>query len=215
MSLAYLPGQDGVDLRLTIRDVAPEVADRLLSGAITALRERVGVYAYGEDRDDLAATVLELCKRGGLHIAVGESCTGGLLGARLTAIPGSSAVMTGGVIAYSNAVKTEMLGVPTALIERHGAVSEPVAVAMASGARSRVGAEIGVGVTGVAGPDGGTPDKPVGLVWIAVDVGGTVQARGPRLIGDRAEIRYRASQTALDMMRRLVSDRLAAATAGV
>jgi nicotinamide-nucleotide amidase len=215
VSLAYLPGQDGVDLRVTVRDVAAADAERLLSEAMTALRGRVGHYAYGEDRDDLAATVLDLCKRSGLHLAVAESCTGGLLGARLTAIPGSSAVVNGGVIAYSNAVKTDMLGVPADLIERHGAVSEPVAVAMASGARARVGSEIGVGITGVAGPDGGTADKPVGLVWIAVDVDGTVQARGPRFIGDRREIRYRATQAALDMMRRLLADRAAAATAGV
>jgi nicotinamide-nucleotide amidase len=206
LSLAYLPGQDGVDLRVTARHLAPEIADQRLAEAITALRERVGRYAYGEDREDLAATVLDLCRERNLHIAVGESCTGGLLGARLTAIPGSSAVVEGGVIAYSNAVKQDMLDVSAEAIARHGAVSEPVAIAMAEGARRRVGTNIGVGITGVAGPDGGTPEKPVGLVWIAVAIGDAVQARGPRLVGDRGEIRYRATQAALDMIRRMLTD---------
>jgi nicotinamide-nucleotide amidase len=206
LSLAYLPGQEGVDLRLTLRDRSPDDADAVLQHGISALRDRVGRHAYGEEREDLASTVLELCKARGLRIAVAESCTGGLLGARLTAIPGSSAVVEGGVIAYSNAVKTALLGVDADIIDAEGAVSEAVAIAMASGARHRVGADIGVGITGVAGPDGGTPAKPVGLVWVAVDLAGTVRARGPRLVGDRAEIRFRATQTALDMMRRMLTD---------
>jgi nicotinamide-nucleotide amidase len=193
-----------VDLRVTVRDRGPDAADAALAAAICALRERVSRYAYGEDGVDLAATVLELCKQRHLRIAVGESCTGGLLGARLTAVPGSSAVVQGGVIAYSNAAKTALLGVAPDTIERHGAVSEAVAIAMAAGARERLGAEIGIGITGIAGPDGGTPEKPVGLVWVAVDVAGTVQARGPRLVGDRGEIRFRATQAALDMARRLI-----------
>ena len=205
-SLAYLPGPDGVDLRVTIRDEPPDFADAALASAIAALRDRVARYAYGEDGQDLAATVLDLCKAHNVRIAVAESCTGGLLGARLTAVPGSSAVVLGGVIAYSNAVKTALLGVPAEMIEEHGAVSEPVAVAMAHGARVGIGADIGIGITGVAGPDGGTPEKPVGLVWIAADIAGTVQARGPRLVGDRAEIRYRATQAALDMVRRGLAD---------
>lgn len=205
LPLAYLPGQDGVDLRVTVRDVSPDAADAALGHAIGVLRERVGPYAYGEERDDLAAVVLALCKERGLRIAVGESCTGGLLGARLTAIPGSSAVVEGGVIAYSNAVKTELLSVPAELIAEHGAVSEPVARAMADGARAHTGADIGIGITGVAGPDGGTPEKLVGLVWIAVTSGHAAKARGPRLVGDRSEIRYRATQVALDMVRRMVA----------
>ena len=206
LSLAYLPAPDGVDLRVTIRDEPPDIADAALASAIAALRVRVARYAYGEDGQDLAATVLDLCKAHNVRIAVAESCTGGLLGARLTAVPGSSAVVLGGVIAYSNAVKTALLGVPAEMIEEHGAVSEPVAVAMAHGARVGIGADIGIGITGVAGPDGGTPEKPVGLVWIAADIAGTVQARGPRLVGDRAEIRYRATQAALDMVRRGLAD---------
>jgi nicotinamide-nucleotide amidase len=133
---------------------------------------------------------------------VAESCTGGLLAARLTSIAGSSDVVLGGVVAYSNAVKESLVGVASGTLERHGAVSEAVARAMAGGIRARLGASIGVGITGVAGPGGGTPEKPVGLVWIAVDFGASQRAYGGRFVGDRAEIRFRASQAALDLIRR-------------
>ncbi|HEX7124093.1 MAG TPA: nicotinamide-nucleotide amidohydrolase family protein, partial [Gemmatimonadaceae bacterium] len=156
----------------------------------------------GDDSTDLAAVVLERCRARGLRIAVAESCTGGLLGARLTSISGSSAVVLGGVIAYANEVKIAALGVDPGLLGRVGAVSEEVAKAMATGVRDRFGAEIGVGITGVAGPTGGTPDKPVGLVWIAADVGGSMRSYGGHFVGDRAEIRFRATQSALDMIRR-------------
>jgi nicotinamide-nucleotide amidase len=205
LSLAYLPGPEGVDLRLTARDRSAVDADAALASGIAQLRTHVARYAYAEDATDLAAVVLDMCEHRALHIAVAESCTGGLLGARLTAIPGSSAVVLGGVIAYSNEVKERMLGVSAATLERHGAVSEEVAVEMAAGARSVLGAEIGIGITGVAGPGGGTEQKPVGLVWIAVDWNGLRRAVGPRLIGDRGEIRFRATQVALDLVRRMVA----------
>ena len=206
LSLAYLPGPDGVDLRVTSRDLASDATDGALSRAVDTLRERATRYAYAEDQRDLAAVVLELCESRSLHVGVAESCTGGLLGARLTAIPGSSTVVEGGVIAYSNVVKMRLLGVREATLQQSGAVSEQTAREMASGVRAALGVEIGVGITGVAGPGGGTPDKPVGLVWIAVDVAGAVRAIGPRLNGDRAEIRYRATQAALDLVRRMVAD---------
>jgi nicotinamide-nucleotide amidase len=206
LSLAYLPGPDGVDLRVTSRDKAADVADALLARAVASLRDRVSRYAYADDQKDLAAVVLDLCAARGFHIGVAESCTGGLLGARLTAIPGSSSVVEGGVIAYSNAVKTQLLGVSKESLEEHGAVSERVATEMAAGVRLRLGAEVGIAITGVAGPGGGTPEKPVGLVWISVDVNGATRAIGPRLIGDRAEVRYRATQAALDLVRRMVAD---------
>ena len=202
LSLAYLPGQEGVDLRLTSRDRSIADSDEALRVATARLRECVSRYAYGEDGADLAAAVLTACEERGLHIAVAESCTGGLLGARLTAIPGSSSVVVGGVIAYSNEVKRDLLGVRPETLEAHGAVSEPVAVEMAAGARRATGAEIGIAITGVAGPGGGTAEKPVGLVWIAVDLSGTVRTHGSRFIGDRAEIRFRSTQAALDIVRR-------------
>jgi len=205
LSLAYLPGQEGVDLRVTARDRTSDDVDEALGRAIASLRERVARYAYADDQTDLASVVLDECAARGLHIAVAESCTGGLLGARLTAIPGSSKVVEGGIISYSNTAKHRVLGVPTETIERHGAVSEQVAVAMAAGARQRVGAEIGIAITGVAGPGGGSAEKPVGLVWIAVDVAGTVRTHSSRFIGDRAEIRFRATQAALDIVRHMLT----------
>lgn len=202
LSLAYLPGPEGIDLRVTARDRAPDDADAALGRAIEMLRARVARYAYAEGRTDMAEVVLAACAERGLRVAVAESCTGGLLGARLTAIPGSSAVVLGGVIAYANDVKQAQLGVSEETIERHGAVSEEVATEMATGARRRLGAEIGIAITGVAGPGGGSAEKPVGLVWIAADVCGDVRTHGSRFIGDRAEIRFRSTQAALDIVRR-------------
>ena len=200
--LAYLPNAEGTDLRLTVRGAAPDEAERRLAASADRLRGVVGDAVYGEDGADLAAVVLDLCRARGLTIGVAESCTGGLLGARLTAIPGSSDVVVGGVIAYSNGLKTSLLGVPERLLEKQGAVSEPVVRALASGAREATGASIGVGITGIAGPGGGTEEKPVGTVWIASDLNGAVEARRLRLIGDRAEVRQRAAQAALEMVRR-------------
>jgi nicotinamide-nucleotide amidase len=202
LALAYLPGSDGVDLRLTSWSLPAREAERALRAAATKVREKVGRYSYGENDDDLAALMLAECAARDATIAVAESCTGGLLGARLTAVPGSSRVLLGGTIAYANEVKTRELGVPAAMIEEHGAVSEPVARQMAAGARLRFGSTIGIGITGIAGPDGGTPDKPVGTVWVAVDVAGEVRAVRAVLPGNRDEIRYRAAQLALDRLRR-------------
>ena len=200
-SLAYLPGQEGVDLRLTVRDARPDDADRTLREAADALRARLGRFWYADGPTDLADVVITACRAQSLHLAVAESCTGGLLASRLTSVPGSSHAFTGGVIAYDNSVKVGQLGVDSSVIDLHGAVSEEVARAMAFGVRSLMGASIGVGITGVAGPDGGTAAKPVGLVYIAVDRGGSVAVHGGRFVGDRAEIRFRATQAALNMIR--------------
>lgn len=202
VGLAYLPNAEGTDLRVTVRGVQPEEADRRLAASAARLRDVVGDAVYGEDGADLAAVVLDLCRAREMTIGVAESCTGGLLGARLTAVAGSSDVVLGGVIAYSNGLKTALLGVPAALLEEHGAVSEPVVRAMAVGVRAAAGSAIGVAITGIAGPGGGTEEKPVGTVWIATDLGGVLEARRLRLIGDRAEIRQRAAQAALEMIRR-------------
>ena len=220
LSLAYLPNPDGVDLRLTARGMTPEAADRALHDAAAIVRSHIGDVTYGEDDTDLAAVVLDLCRREHLRLAVAESCTGGLLGARITAIPGASDVFHGGLIAYDNRVKRQLLGVLDSDLAEQGAVSEPVALQMAKGIRIRLGTEIGVAITGIAGPDGGTPEKPVGTVWIALDV---AEGRPPiprpegrppippfqrarlfRLIGDRGEIRHRAAQAALEFVRQAV-----------
>ncbi len=202
LGLAYLPNADGTDLRLTARGMRAAAADEALARGAERLRTVVGDAVYGEDGSDLAAVVLELCRSRGVTVAVAESCTGGLLGARLTAIAGSSDVVLGGVIAYANSVKTGLLGVPAPLIAEHGAVSEPVARAMASGARAALGASAALSITGIAGPGGGTEAKPVGTVWVALDQDGRVEARSYHLIGDRGEIRHRASQGALELLRR-------------
>ncbi len=200
--LSYLPGLDGVDLRLTVSGMTLSKSDAALERAAATVRQRVGAWIYGENDDDLAAIVLARLGEHAHTIAVAESCTGGLLGGRLTAVPGSSAQVLGGVIAYANHIKVEQLGVPTELIAEHGAVSEGVARAMATGVRTRFGADVGIGVTGVAGPGGGSDEKPVGTVWIAIDVQGEVHAVRPVLPGDRDEIRHRATQIALERVRR-------------
>jgi nicotinamide-nucleotide amidase len=202
VSLAYLPGIAGVDLRVTIKDVPAAHGERVLDAAVTRLRGAVGDTIYGQEDEDLAAVVLEQCRVRGLTIGVAESCTGGLLGARLTAISGSSDVVHGGVIAYANDTKRDLLGVNEDSIRAHGAVSEEVVRQMASGARRAANATVGLAITGVAGPNGGTPDKPVGTVWIGVDVNGAVETRLLKMWGDRQEIRERAAQWTMEMLRK-------------
>jgi nicotinamide-nucleotide amidase len=157
----------------------------------------VGAWVYGEGEDDLAAVVLDRARAAGLRLATAESCTGGAVGMRLTAVPGSSDVFLGGVVAYDNRVKIEQLGVESALIERAGAVSDPVARAMAEGAARAFRSELAVAVTGIAGPGGGTPEKPVGLVYLATVIPGMTEVSRHLLPGDRAEVRARAAQLAL------------------
>ena len=207
LTLAYLPGPEGVDLRLSAWQVPLEEADRRLEAAAALLRERAGEHAYGGDDADLAAVVLEAVRARRLSLATAESCTGGLVGGRLTAISGSSDVYVGGVVCYANELKTRLLGVEPALLDTHGAVSEPVALAMAQGAIERLGAGAAVSVTGIAGPGGGSNEKPVGTIWVAVAVGRRLEARHAILSGDRQEIRARAAQLSLFSLRRvLLSD---------
>lgn len=199
--LAYLPGQDGVDLRLTVRAQDSALADAQLHAAALKLRAPIERYIYGEGDTEFAALVLDECRARRFRISVAESCTGGLLAVRLTDIPGSSDVFIGGVVAYDNAVKVNDLGVRQETLDRFGAVSEETVVAMAQGALRKFGTEIAVGITGIAGPSGGTSDKPVGVVWIAVE-GPAPHAKSFVFGGDRAEIRQRAVQAALGMIRR-------------
>lgn len=202
LSLAYLPSVEGVDLRLTAWSVLPAEADRLLASGGDRLRKELGDHYYGEEETLLAAAVLEILKTRGKTLAVAESCTGGMVGARLTAIPGASAVFVGGVVGYDDTVKREQLGVPSEVLEQHGAVSEESARAMAAGAARVFQTSCAIAVTGVAGPGGGTPEKPVGTVWLAVLVDGNTTAVKRTFPGSREEIRGRSAQTALDLLRR-------------
>jgi competence/damage-inducible protein CinA-like protein len=168
------------------------------------IRERHGQYLYSTNGDTIDDQVSELL--GDMQIAVGESCTGGLMAARLTSRPGSSGCVQGGVVAYSNEAKTNLLGIDPDLIEEHGAVSPEVAEALADGAIDRFDAQIGVGITGIAGPDGGTKEKPVGYVcWCVKRDNGDKLARDIRLPGDRNEIRDRSTTVAMHMLRRLLA----------
>jgi nicotinamide-nucleotide amidase len=222
LSLAFIPGIAGVDLRLTSRGRSSVDTDAALAEGARILRDSLGDVIYGEGSTNLASIVIDACRDSKLRIAVAESCTGGMLGEHITAVAGASDVFHGGLIAYDNRVKRQLLGVLDSDLAEQGAVSEPVALQMAKGVRLRLGTEIGVSITGIAGPGGGTPEKPVGTVWIAVDVSEGrppiprpdgeppitpyAKARVFHFIGNRDEIRYRAAQAALDMIRRTVRD---------
>ena len=206
LPVAYLPSVAGIDLRLTTRGMPSGEATALLDAAIAELTSIIGDHVYGENEDDLAEVVLERARERRLRLAVAESCTGGMLGARLTAIPRASDVFVGGVIAYDDDVKVKQLGVDPATLREHGAVSEQTAREMASGIRRTLGAQIGVAITGIAGPSGGSPEKPVGLVWIAAEVGDRTRTGHRVYPGNREEIRLRASQGALDLVRRMLRD---------
>jgi nicotinamide-nucleotide amidase len=171
----------------------------------TALRTRAGGYLFAEDERPVEELVLDACRTQGLTLATAESCTGGLVAARLTSIPGSSDAFLGAVVAYADEVKAAELGVPASVLERHGAVSAETAAAMATGARQRLGAGVAVAVTGVAGPGGATADKPVGLVYLHAEAPGGSLARELNLPGEREAIRGRATVAALHLLRTLLA----------
>lgn len=204
LPIAYLPGWEGTDVRLTSRGRTAAHAAAALSAGAAIVHARAGAHAYGEDDTDLAAVVLEQCRERALCVATAESCTGGLLGGRLTAIPGASDVYPGGIVAYDNAIKERLLGVRPATLSAHGAVSEAVAREMAAGACAALGANAAMAITGIAGPSGGTVEKPVGMVWVAVRVRSETRAEMRVHTGDRSEIRLRATQAALDLLRRSI-----------
>jgi nicotinamide-nucleotide amidase len=191
-----------VDLRAYpgAEDAATWLADQLAERHADRL-----VSADGTTTDELLAQAL-LAE--GLTVATAESCTGGLLAGRLVDRPGSSAYVLGGIVSYSNEAKTALLGVPAELVAAHGAVSPEVARAMADGARAALGADVGIGVTGVAGPDGGTPEKPVGYVCLcATTASGVVVARDVRLPGNRADVRDRSVDAGIHLLLRAVTRR--------
>jgi competence/damage-inducible protein CinA-like protein len=169
------------------------------------VRERHSDTLFSDDGSTVDEQVAAMLRASGRMVAVAESCTGGLLSARLTELPGSSDCFKGGVVAYSNDVKVALAAVPVELIDRHGAVSQEVAEALADGARSRIAAELGVGLTGIAGPGGGSEEKPVGLVWISVaGPGGTRLTRSVNLPGGRLDIRERATTVGMHLLRRVL-----------
>lgn len=197
-----LASAGGVELLLTARGAdAAEARGRLVRLADT-MRSRLGIDLYGVDDESLPVVVSRLLMAQAATVAVGESCTGGLLGSALTDVPGSSAYFRGGFVCYADDLKSSLARVPEALLREHGAVSEPVARAMAEGARSACSATFGLGITGIAGPSGGTPDKPVGTVHLALADGGPGRAVKLDWPGDRDLIRRRAVTVALDLLRR-------------
>jgi nicotinamide-nucleotide amidase len=202
LTLAYLPSVFGVDLRVTAWDARADDADRLLDDAARRLAEVAGEHYYGADDTDLAAVVLEALRTRRHRLGVAESCTGGLVGERVTNIPGASDTFIGGVVAYADVIKTAALKVPLETLAAHGAVSEETVRAMAEGAQRLFSADAGLAVTGIAGPGGGTPEKPVGTVWLAARVRTDTRAVQRVFPGDRDEIRQRAAQAALDLLRR-------------
>lgn len=199
-TVAPLAHTGEVHLRIAAKAESAEAAEALIRPVEEELRRRVGRFIYGVDQTTLEAAVVQLLRDRGRTVACAESCTGGGLGARITSVPGSSAVFQGGIISYSNEAKEALLGVPRELLAAHGAVSAPVAEAMARGARERLGADYGISITGVAGPDGGTPEKPVGLVFIGVATPDRVFATENHFIGIREDVRRRSSQVALQLL---------------
>jgi nicotinamide-nucleotide amidase len=194
-----------IELHLTAKAASQADADPALDAAVRELQATLGSALYSTDGRGLEAVVGDLLRERHLTIAVAESCTGGLLASRLTDVPGSSDYVERGVVCYSNRAKIELADVPEALIREHGAVSEPVALAMAEGIRNRAGTNIGVGVTGIAGPGGGSPEKPVGTVAVAVVVDGETRVRTFQFIGGREMVKFQAAQSALNMTRLMVT----------
>ena len=194
--------QSEIEIHLTARGRTENDANTLLDRLSEQIEERLGnaVFSFaGEKMEEVVGLKLAV---GGYTLSVAESCTGGLIAQRLTEVPGSSKYFIEGVVAYANDAKTRTLGVEPILLLEHGAVSAPVAEAMAEGIRKRAGTDFGLSVTGIAGPGGGTEEKPVGLVYIALADDVKTEHRKLKLPGDRQLIRWRASQAALDMLRR-------------
>ena len=207
-TIAPLAKTAEVHFRITARAFDADEAHRLIAETARQIRDRLGDAVYGEDDTTLEKAVGELLVHRGLTVATAESCTGGLVSHRLTNVPGSSAYFTGGMLTYSDALKVSALAVDPALIAQYGAVSEQVAEAMATGVRKATGSDIGISLTGIAGPGGGTAEKPVGLTFIGVADQSGVLCRRFQFWGGREQIKVRASQAALELLRRhLLGDR--------
>jgi nicotinamide-nucleotide amidase len=201
-SLAYLPSYFGVDLRVTVTGPLASQVREVAVRAHAELEEKVAPVIYAEGTRVIEEVVGEALVARGWRVATAESCTGGLLARRITDVPGASRYFERGFVTYSNASKTDLVGVSPADLAAHGAVSAAVAEQLAEGARARSGVELGVGITGIAGPEGGSEEKPVGLVFIGIASPAGRAVRRFRFAGTRKSIRERAAQTALDLMRR-------------
>ncbi len=202
LRLAWLPGPGGVRLRMTAFAGDRETADGRIAQLEARLRDRIGGYIYGVDDETLEEVVGNMLRDRSLTVSVAESCTGGYLAHALTNIPGSSEYMAGGVVAYSNPAKIDVLGVSPDALRQHGAVSEVVAVQMAEGIRRLLGADLGLSTTGVAGPAGGTSEKPVGTVWIGYADAGGVEAHRLQLVRDRMLNKQLTATFLLDRVRK-------------
>jgi nicotinamide-nucleotide amidase len=199
-TILFKDGQ--IELHLTAQAPSVAEAEALLDELARNLLAVLGDYVYSDKDETLEKVVGDLLRASGATLATAESCTGGLLAGRLTEVPGSSDYFIEGVVSYANEAKIDLLGVPRELIETHGAVSEPVAEAMARGIRERAGTTFGIGITGIAGPGGGSEEKPVGLVYIALADANESKARRLVFPGDRLFIRTLAVNAALDLVRR-------------
>jgi len=190
-----------IELHLTASASDRRAADAALEAAVGELQAELGSVIYSVDGRPLEAVVGDLLRQAGWTIAAAESCTGGLLMSRLTDVPGSSDYVDRGVVCYSDRAKVELLDVPAALIEEHGAVSEPVARAMADGIRRVAASDVGIGITGIAGPGGGTAEKPVGTVAVAVTANDAQRVRTFRFFGGREMVKFQSAQAAMNMLR--------------
>lgn len=202
ITLAYLPSALGVRLRITVKSPSRAEAEKHVREVESKLRSKVNRYIYGTDTEELEDVLGRMLSERKLTISIAESCTGGLIADRITNVSGSSNYFERGIVTYSNASKVAELGVPMATIEQHGAVSREVAEAMASGIRTKSNTDIGISTTGIAGPTGGSAEKPIGLVWIGYsDRAQTIAVRF-NFASDRRSFKERASQATLDLVRR-------------
>jgi nicotinamide-nucleotide amidase len=202
IELAYLSSFPEIHLKVVVRGANKKEVDTRLKQAEEAIAERLGINLFGRGDEVMEGVVGRLLREKGSSIAVAESCTGGLIAHRITEIPGSSDYFLLGVVAYSNQAKEALLGVSHALLERYGPVSKEVAEQMAVGVRASSGALIGIATTGIAGPAGGTPETPVGRVFIALATEAIREVKQYDLFGDRHGIKLMASEVALDRVRR-------------
>jgi len=203
-TVAPLAHTGEVHLRITAKASSEKQAFEMIADVESRLRERLGDLVFGSDDETLELVVVRHLIERGLRLALAESCTGGLMSKRITNVPGCSEIYMGAVVSYSNLAKSRMLGVPEESLAKYGAVSAQVAKAMALGARTAFEADIGMGITGIAGPGGGTQTKPVGLVYIALSAEGEEFAKEYRFVGNRDMIRERSAQAALAMLRRYI-----------